>query len=163
MITPPILQPTTFFDQKMVNETAILAAIADLKTQAKLNYDATAKKHNVDRNTLRRRFKGETTSVAEAHSENLKLLSNAEERALVDRVNTLSARGIPPTPRMLTNIVQELTNGPVGDHWVSRFVKRYKNELCSFYLDSIDHAKRVADNSRHFEHYFMLVSFLFTL
>ena len=79
MITPPILQPTTFFDQKMVNETVILAAIADLKTQTKLNYDVTIKKHHVDRNMLQKHFKNEIISVVETYSKSLKLFSNAEK------------------------------------------------------------------------------------
>ena len=62
MITPPIFNHPIFFTHKMVNEVAISAAIADLKTQAKPNYDATAKKYGIDRNTLRRRFEGKTVS-----------------------------------------------------------------------------------------------------
>ena len=144
----------------MVNEAAISAAIADLKTQAKPNYDATAKKHNIDRNTLRRRFEGKTASATMAHLEAQGLLDNALERVLVERINTLSARGLPPTPAIVRNLVQELTRRPVGEHWVSRFTKRHDNELASVYLDSIDYARRVADNSRHFNHYFILVRVL---
>ena len=89
------------------------------------------------------------------------LLDYAQERVLVERINTLSTRGIPPTPAIVQNLVQELTKAPVGEHWVSRFVDRHRKELKSVYLDSIDYSRRVADNSRHFSHYFMLVSVLF--
>ena len=68
----------------MVNETVILAVIADLKTQTKLNYDATIKKYNVDHNTLQKYFKNKTISVAEAHSENLKFFSNFEKQMFVN-------------------------------------------------------------------------------
>lgn len=141
----------------MVNEAAISAAIADLKTQATPNYAETARKFNIDRNTLRRRFKGQTVPNSTARLDGQGLLDSTQEQALVERINTLSARGMPPTPKMVENLVRELTQQPIGKHWVRRFIKRHKDELDSVYLDSIDYARRVADNSRHFEHYFELV------
>ena len=163
MRTPPFLHLPSFFSHKMVNEAAISAAIADLKTQPTPNYGATAKKYNISRDTLRRRYKGETTSRSEAHLEAQGLLSNAHENALVECINILSARGIPPTPAVVKNLVIELIGAPVGEHWVSRFVERHKNQLYSVYLDSINYSWRVADNSRHFNYYFMLVSVSFVL
>ena len=147
----------------MVNEAAISAAIADLKTQIKPNYDATAKKFNIKRDTLRRRFKGQTVPNSTARLESQGLLDIAQEQALIERINTLSARGLPPTPKIVRNLVQELTGGPIGDHWVTRFTKRHDDKLASIYLDSIDYSRRVADNSRHFSHYFMLVSISFII
>ena len=163
MRTPPFLHLPSFFSHKMVNEAAISAAIADLKTQTTPNYGATAKKYNISRDTLRRRYKGETTSRSEAHLEAQGLLSNAHEKALVERINILSARGIPPTPAVVRNLVIELTGALVGEHWVSRFVERHRDQLYSVYLDSIDYSRRVADNIKHFSHYFMLVSVSFAL
>ena len=55
----------------------------------------------------------------------------------------------------------ELSGEPVGGNWVTRFVERHDDELCNIYLESIDYARRVADNSKHFKHYFELVSVLF--
>lgn len=51
----------------------------------------------------------------------------------------------------------------VGNHWVTRFVKRHSGKLISVYLESIDYARRVADNGKHFKHYFTTVSLLFHL
>ena len=147
----------------MVNEAAISAAIADLKTQATPNLSNTAIKYQIDRRTLERRFKGKTASRNMAQLEAQGLLDYAQEKILVGRINTLSARGIPPTPVMVHNLVIELTGAPVGEHWIRRFVERHRNELASVYLDSIDYSRRVADNSRHFSHYFMLVSVSFAL
>ena len=111
MITPPILQPTTFFDQEMVNEITILAAIADLKTQTKLNYDATVKKHNFGHNTLQKHFKNEIISVVKLHSENLKFFSNIEKQMFMNQFNILSIQNISLTFKMLANIVQKFTDG----------------------------------------------------
>lgn len=145
----------------MVNEASIRAAIADLESQLKPNYAATATKYEIDRDTLRRRFKGETVSNAEAHARYQLLLSTTEEKVLVERINTLSARGMPVTPKIVENLVKELVKGPVGERWVSRFTARHSDKLSSIYLDSIDYARRVADNTRHYEHYFMLVGVYF--
>ena len=76
----------------------------------------------------------------------------------MDRINTLSTRGMPPTPAFVENLVQELAKLSIGDRWVDRFVKRHNNELDSIFLDSIDYARLVADNSRHFKHFFIRVS-----
>lgn len=145
----------------MVNETAISATISDLKTQAKPNFSSTAIIYEIDRRTLQRRFQGKTASTTMAHLETQGLLDAAQEKILVERINMLSARGLPPTPAMIQNLVQELIKGPVGEHWVNRFINRHNNELASVYLESIDYARRVADNSRHFSHYLMLVSVFF--
>ena len=142
----------------MVNNEALSNAIADLRSQSTPNFAVTARKWNVDRNTLRRRFQGLQCSNNVAHFEAQGVLSTTMEDVLVERINTLSARGMPPTPQIVRNLVSELSGGPVGKNWVSRFVKRRDSELCSVWLDSIDYSRRIADNSKHFEHYFQLVS-----
>ena len=80
------------------------------------------------------------------------------EDVLVERINMFSARGMPPTPQIVRNLVLELLGTPVGKNWVSRFVKRRESELCSVYLDSIDYTRRIADKSKHFKHYFEFAS-----
>ena len=62
---------------KMVNEKDISKAISDLRSQEKPNYAQTTLKYDIDRTTLMRRFKGETTSNHEVRSIHQKLLSNA--------------------------------------------------------------------------------------
>ena len=74
----PTIRPLTGFDHlavaahfcahislkcsTMVNNKAISAAIADLNSQDTPNFGWTAKKHKVDRTTLRRRFKDQQQS-----------------------------------------------------------------------------------------------------
>ena len=136
-------------------------AIEDLKSQEIPNFKATAKKYNINRTTLSRRFKGETVSYEEARSRSHKLLTNAQEEVLIDYIRKLSDRGLHPTPKILKNIVEEIVRKPVGLCWVKRFVARHKNELSSPYLRNIDHSRHVADNSKHFQHYFTIVRVLF--
>ena len=147
----------------MVNEAAIQQAISDLKSQKVPNYTQTAQKYNLEISTLRRRFKGKTVSNAEAHSRDQKLLTNAQENVLLEYIRKLSDRGLHPTPQILENLVIELIKKPIGKCWVHRFLERYENELTSVYLRNIDQSRHVADNSKHFKHYFTLVRACFSL
>ena len=98
----------------MVNEEAIKEAISDLRSQEKPNYAQTALKYKIDRTTLARRFKGETTSNHEAHSIHHKLLIDAQEEVLLKHISDLSDRGMPPTPQILENLVVEIVRRPIG-------------------------------------------------
>ena len=141
----------------MVNNEAIEQAIKDLKSQKSPNFTTTAKKYDLDRTTLTRRFKGEALSYSEARSRSHKLLTNAQESVLIDHIRKLSDRGLNPTPKILENLVVEITGHSVGGRWIERFQKRYENELASIYQRNIDQSRHIADNSRHFEHYFATV------
>ena len=92
------LHPPTLNDDKMVNETAIKLAIADLESQERPNFAATAQNYRVSHQTLQQRFKREAVSHQEAHSLYKKNLTTAQEEVLLDYISTLSACGIPPTP-----------------------------------------------------------------
>ena len=100
---------------KMVNEADIQAAISDLKSQKTSNIAQTAKKHNIQKTTLLRRFKGETVSNIEARSKNQKLLINVQERILIDHIRKLSDRGLHPTPKIFENLIVELVKHPIGE------------------------------------------------
>ena len=122
----------------MVNEEAILEAISDLRCQEKPNYAQAAKKYNVDRTTLMRRFKGQTTSNHEAHSIHQKLLTDAQEEVVLQHISDLSDRGMPPTPQILENLIVEIVRQPIGQCWVRRFCKRHQDKIKSVYLRGID-------------------------
>ena len=142
----------------MINNQAILNAIDDLNSQEIPNLAATAKKYDIVRSTLQRRFEGQTVTYAEARSRSTMLLTNAQESVLIEHINKLSTRNMHPTPQMLENLVVEITRHPVRERWVERFRKRHNNELTSRYLRNIDQSRHVADNSKHFQHYFNTVS-----
>lgn len=136
-------------------------AIEDLKSQKTPNFSATAKKYNIERTTLRRRFKGETVSYEEARSRSHRLLTNVQESVLIDYIHKLSDKELHPTPKIIQNLVEEFVRKPVGSRLVERFLKRHANELKNSYLRNIDHSRHVADNSRHFQHYLNTVRVLF--
>ena len=89
-------------------------AIADLESQACLNYTDAAGKWNIDRSTLSRRHKGVTGSKEDHHSYTLKALTDVQEKVLVQYINDLSARGFPPIPQIVKNLAQELAGKDVG-------------------------------------------------
>ena len=136
-------------------------AIADLESQACLNYTDAAKKWNIDRSTLSRRHRGVTGSKEDHYSYTLKALTDVQEKVLVRYINDLSARGLPPIPQIVKNLTKELAGKDVGRNWVGRFVERKKTVLKSIYLTPIDHQRKVSDNSHHYEHFFANVRLYF--
>lgn len=133
-------------------------ALKDLESQKRPNFSTTAKKYQVERTTLAKRFKGQTGTIQEANSNSRQKLTTVQEGTLVAHINKLSERGLPPTPQIVKNLAKEISNAEIGVNWVSRFCRRHEHELSSLYLKTIDHKRKIADNSRHFEHYFNIVS-----
>ena len=146
----------------MVNERDIQLALADLESQEVPNYLATARKYDIQHTTLMRRHKHHTKSNAEATSTFRRLLTDEQEEVLVQRINHLSDRGMPPTPRIVKNLVEEMVKQPVGENWVLRFRERHKYRITSVYLRAIDQTRQVADNSMHFNHFYQNVIHKFT-
>ena len=118
----------------MVNNQAIELALADLNSQEHPNYKSTAKKYSVDRNTLARRHKGLAVSRQESVSLHKKKLTNVQEQELLKHINKLSDCGLPPTPKIVENLVYEITKEPVGENWMNHFSEHYKDEIRSIYL-----------------------------
>jgi hypothetical protein len=154
------LKHLTLSNSMMDHNARINSALADLESQMNINYSATARKWGVSRQTLAKRYKGETGTVQEANSYVRQKLTNAQEEVLITHVNRLTERGLPPTPQIVRNIAEEVAKTKLGVHWVTRFYQRYRNRLTSLYLRVIDHKRKVADNSQYFQEFFNLVSFL---
>jgi DDE superfamily endonuclease/Tc5 transposase DNA-binding domain len=141
----------------MAHNTRIAEAITDLKRQDRPNIAATARKYGVDRSTLSRRFRGETGTIQDATSYSRKQLTTTQEETLIEYVNKLNDRGFPPTPQILKNIAESIAKTHLGHNWVARFCKRHHTRLASVYLRTIDHKRKLADNSHHFQYFFDLV------
>lgn len=74
----------------------IEVALADLASQDLPNYTQTAKKFNVDRFALSRRYRGKTASVKE-EKQVTSFLTNQQEKTLINYISKLAERGIPST------------------------------------------------------------------
>ena len=144
---------------KMGSEEAIQKAIADLEAQEVPNYRATARKYGIYHTTLLRRFKHLTVSRKTAVSLYSKRhLTDAQEEVLLRQINILADRGMPPTPQILRNIVEESIKDEIGVHWVARFCERHQDRIKSVYLRAMDKNRQLADNTRHYEHFYQTVS-----
>lgn len=141
----------------MAHNARIAEAIADLESQSRPNIAATAKRFNVARTTLSDRFKGKSTTIEDVNSYVRQQLTQTQEEALIAYVNKLNDRGFPPTPQILKNIAESIAHSTLGRNWVARFCKRHHTRLASVYLRTIDHKRKLADNSHHFQYFFDLV------
>jgi hypothetical protein len=73
-------------------------AIADLESQECLNYAATAKKWNIERTTLSRRYRGVIGSKVDQYSYIVKAFTNMQEDVLIRYINDLNVRGLSLIP-----------------------------------------------------------------
>ena len=101
----------------MPNLHRIPEALADLETQEVPNIAETARKYDLVPYTLGNRWKGRTTSMAEAVSEMHQVLTNAQEKALVSIINKLSDRRMPLTSAIVKNLAEEIRGVPVRKNW----------------------------------------------
>lgn len=134
------------------------AALASLSLQEAPNIRATAREFGVIESTLRRRFRGQTVSARQARFETHNRLSKAQEKALINQINHLTDRGIPPTTKMVKIFAEEIIKDSVGKNWVGAFVKRYQTELKSIYLRNMNSDRMKAKYASIFKHFYDLVS-----
>lgn len=138
----------------MAHSTRIAEAIEDLESQMRPNFSDTARRYNVERTTLRRRFRGEQGTIQQAISETRQRLTHTQEEVVIEQINKLSGKGLSTTPQMVKNFAQEIAGVELGPNWVSRFIRRHQDRLTSRYLRAINHSRKIADNSENFQHFF---------
>ena len=134
------------YQLNMDHNTRVAKAIADLKTQDRTNIAATARKYDLTRETLSKRWRGITESQEDYYL-SLQQLTETQETELVEYVNKLTNRGFPPTPQLLKNIAKSLSQKTLGPNWVAHFYQRHRTRLASIYLRTIDYKRKMADNS----------------
>ena len=108
---PPILLSTM---ASPTHKARIELAMADLAKQLKPNYMATAKKHGVARSTLRERFLGESLFIQVAASKYRQRLTFVQEKTLIEHINRLTNRELPPTNQIVRNFAKEMIKGLIG-------------------------------------------------
>ena len=141
-------------------EAQIELAIADLDRQLKPNYARTAKEYGLVASTLRRRHQGLTMSKEAAISEYWQKLTNAQEEVLIERINWLTDRALPPTPTIVHNLAEEIAGGPIGKNWVAEFVKRHQDRLKSIYLRTIDRKRVQSEYVPSYQRCYDMVTYL---
>jgi hypothetical protein len=128
-------------------------ALKALGSQESPNYTEIAKIYNVNRSTLSKRHRGVTGSKRDANERN-SLLSYQQQLDLVKYINTLSARGIPPTNAMVNNFAQEICGKVPSKNWCANFCKAHSNVLESDYLEGLDSSRKKADSAIMYSRYF---------
>ena len=131
-------------------------AVAHLKVDDQISISACARDYEVARSTLSKRYHGVHGTVQQK-AENQMILSHQQERTLVQYLNTLSDRGLPPTPAMLRNFVYDIAKRHPKKNWVPRFRNRHKDKILSVYLQPFDRERKKADSKTHYRAYFDLV------
>jgi Tc5 transposase DNA-binding domain len=138
-------------------EERMTAAFAVLDLQERPKYAEVAKEYKLERTTLAKRYKGQTVSRKVFLSESRQCLTRAQEEALIDQINKLTDKHIPPTSQMVKNFAEEMIGREVGKNWTQGFIRRHDNRLKSIYLRNIDHCRTKAEYAPVFQHFYDLV------
>jgi hypothetical protein len=134
-------------------------ALAECDTFAsrdEIPWSKIAEKHGVVRSTLTRKWRGETRS-REAESIARQKLTPQQEEELVQYIEELTARYIPPTREMIQNFASSVAQEPVSESWVTRFINKYNIHLISQYSTGMDANRHNADSYVKYELYFNLL------
>ena len=103
---------------------AALAAIKALETGEEICYTKIAQKYGVDRSTLSRRHRGQTTSRTASAAERQNLHPQ-QEQELLSYIKRLTRQGLPPTQPMIQRFASSIAGKELGVHWVDRYIKRH--------------------------------------
>ncbi|KAF1364610.1 hypothetical protein EJ07DRAFT_97597, partial [Lizonia empirigonia] len=124
---------------------AALREIDRLKPGEKICYTDIAKKYGVVRSTLTRRHKAITTPITNM---------SGRESTLVEYINRLTHRRLPPTRQMVQNSAAQLAQTRISERWVSRFLHRQKDHLLVKWQDAMDRTRHRADSGAKYKRYF---------
>ena len=138
-------------------EQRMVAAFAVLDLQETRNYTEVAKEFKLKQTTLSKWYKGQTVSRKVFLSESRQCLTIAQEEALIEQINKLTDRHIPPTSQMVKNFAEEMIGREVGKNWTQGFIRRHNSRLKSIYLRNMDHCRTKAEYVPIFQHFYDLV------
>jgi len=137
----------------------IEAAIADLeslKLVEKGKIQEIATKYGVNRSTLSKRWRGKQGSRAEMY-EDKRLLNDQQEKTLVEYIEGLHRRQLPPTHQIIRNFAKEICGKKLGKIWPYRFLKRHLDKLVTKFYFGIDRDRCRADSGYKYSLYFKLL------
>lgn len=131
-------------------------ALAEPRSSDGLKISDIAKKHGVTRSALSKRVNAKTSSKARGY-ESQRMLNDKQEEELINYIHHLCEQCLPPTPKIVANIAQELCGRRLSKSWSSRFVARHRHRLDARYLNTVDLARHRADSMSNYEAYFAIV------
>ena len=98
-------------------------ALAACDAQKSPCYQTIADEFHVNRTTLSRRHRGIQTSRENATAIHHSLLSKPQQTELVNYINKLSNKGIPPTVPVVRMLAMDICKTKPGKNWTWRFVR----------------------------------------
>ncbi|KAF1364092.1 hypothetical protein EJ07DRAFT_69805, partial [Lizonia empirigonia] len=121
-----------------------------------ISYTHLAEKHSVVRSTLTRREQGLSVSREEKAIAQ-RLLTPTQESELVQYIEGLTERHLPPTRTMIKNFATEIAQKESSDSWVTDFLHRNRNQLISQWATAMDSNRHSADSWQKYKQYFDLM------
>ena len=97
-----------------IKSKRIDAAIAAIRRGDFIHYGPATKHFKCDRGALSRRIRGLTKSKKEADSFWRQCLTDEQEEVLIQRINDLTDRAMPPTSQIVKNLAEEIRGERVG-------------------------------------------------
>ena len=98
---------------KYLKSKAVDAAVAAIQRGEFVDYSKAVKHFKCSRTAVSRRVQGLTKTKREANSFWHQYLTIEQEEVLIDRINYLTDRSMPPTSHIVRNLVEEIRRGPV--------------------------------------------------
>jgi hypothetical protein len=93
-----------------------------------------------------------------AHKAQLQQALNPQQEAeLVQYIEGLSERGLPPTRKMVRNFGSAVAQEEVSEAWVSRFLQQNNTHLTSKWTTVMNRNRHVADSEESYRRYFELL------
>ncbi|KAF2832717.1 hypothetical protein CC86DRAFT_425334 [Ophiobolus disseminans] len=135
---------------------AALAAIASLEPGESFSYKQVAQQYGCNRTTLARRHQG-VSSLCSTKAADQQALYPQQEQELLQYINRLTERGLPPTRAMIRRFGSDIAKRELRKNWVDRYIKRHKVNLISRWATRIDRARHHADSISKYTLYFSLL------
>jgi hypothetical protein len=135
-------------DQYKIDEEAILKAVEAYETDKTRKITSVAREFGVSYPPLRRRIQGGNSRITRAQSN--KILSNDQEKALIDWITRLDQIGASPNIDMVRNAANSMLqrnhpneNPPltVGPNWPYRFIARLPPQFQRVKQKPMDHKR----------------------
>jgi hypothetical protein len=111
---------------------------------------------NVLRTTLTRRHKG-CQGSPDAGKVARQKLNQHQEAELVQYIEDLTKKALPPTNEMIQNFALQIASESVGVFWVTHFLRQHRDHLVSRWTSEINSNRHNADSRAKYKLYFDLL------
>ncbi|KAF7568794.1 hypothetical protein PtrM4_134070 [Pyrenophora tritici-repentis] len=127
--------------------------LESLKPGEHFVYQKVADQFGCSRSALSRRWRGVSRDKTTSDGMKQALLPQ-QELELVQYIEELHIRGLPPTREMIQNFGSEICGNPVSMSWVERFLHRNQDRLISRWAPTLDRVRHQADSIDKYDSYF---------